>query len=98
MPRRNVENDPAFIELRDELEKLESEKLAKILPAKKHIAETEAKIEYLKSRAIVDRIKWGMSAYAAAKAAGVKSSQKRASIISDNIAIVEKWEAENGKV
>ncbi len=94
MPRRELAAVPEFVELQNQLDRLESKKLVEIAAAKNHILKTEREIEYLKSVAIIDAKNAGMSVYAITKAAGVKSSAKKATLISDCVNVIAKYRQE----
>lgn len=83
MPRKPIEQDPRYVELRTYVEQVESSTLPKIADLKIQLRDAERKMRWQKSEAIMHAVKSGLSVYGAAKAAGIKSSAKRATLIAD---------------
>jgi hypothetical protein len=83
MPRKPITEHPKYDELATYVGQVESAAAESIAELKKQIAQIERKTRWQKSEAILHAVKSGLSLYGAAKAAGIKSSTKRASMISD---------------
>lgn len=96
MPRTPVERNPLFVELSERLARIESANNRTIEAAENAAKKARANLRYQKAVAILQTVESGLSVYAAAKAAGIKSSLGRTNLIADCDLVVMKFEQEWG--
>ena len=94
MPRKPITDHYLYGELSDYVSRVESEGRAFVDDLKIQIAEREAKMQYQKAKAIMHAVKSGLSVYGAAKAAGIKSSAKKLTVIADAEKVISEYESE----
>jgi hypothetical protein len=83
MPRSPIEDDPRYIDLHRHVHDVEQTTAKEIDDLKNRLKMLEGKMSFEKSLAIIQAAKSGLSIYAIAKAVGIKSSTKKATLISD---------------
>lgn len=93
VPRKPVEEDARFQELRTYVMQVDELGAKSIASFENEIAEKRLKMQYQKSKAIIQAINSGLSIYAAAKAANVKSSLARKNIVENAERIVSEYES-----
>ena len=93
MPRKPIEEDARFQELRTYVMQVEELGEKSIASFENEIAEKRLKMQYQKSKAIIQAIKSGLSIYAAAKAANVRSSLGRKTLVEDAHNFVNEYES-----
>lgn len=92
MGRSSVEDSPEFEALKNRVEELDSEIQLQKSNLKKYIQKEEALNLYNKYQAVITARDNGLSVYGIAKALGIKSSAKRASVVADAEAFIKEYD------
>lgn len=96
MPRTPVERNPLFVELSERLARIESANNRTIEAAENAAKKARANLRYQQAVAILQTVESGLSVYAAAKSAGMKSSLGRKNLIADCEKTVSEFEQDWG--
>jgi hypothetical protein len=94
MPRKPSTDHYLYGDLEQYIIYLESNASQAIAALKNELAELQAKTEYQKAKAIMQAVKSGLSIYATAKAAGIKSSTKRLNLVENAEKVIAEYESE----